>query len=335
MINAAVIGVTGYTGLDSIEILLRHPQAEITYITSSTKEKLAIESVHPKLAGRLKLDVEPLDFDELASRADIALCCLPHKVSMTYVPEILKRGIKVVDFSADYRLKDLEVYEKYYVPHTDPENVKQAVYGLPELYREQIKTALLVANPGCFPTSSTLALAPLLRHGWIETQQVIVNSVSGATGAGKKLADGLHFPNLNENIRPYGIGTHRHGPEMEQLASEIAGESVGVLFQPHIGSYDRGILSSIYCRPAKDVSTENLLELFRDFYAEEPFVQVFDSPVSVKDVANTNQCHIHAAAVKGQIVVFAAIDNLVKGASGQAIQNMNIMSGLDETLALR
>ncbi|AQQ71468.1 N-acetyl-gamma-glutamyl-phosphate reductase [Limihaloglobus sulfuriphilus] len=335
MINVAIIGVTGYTGLDSIEILLRHPQAEITYITSSTKEVLPIESVHPKLAGRLKLDVEPLDFDELASRADVALCCLPHKVSMSYVPEILKRGVKVVDFSADYRLKDLSIYEKYYVPHTDPENIKQAVYGLPELYREQIKTASLVANPGCFPTSSTLGLVPLLRNGYVETDTVIVNSVSGATGAGKKLADGVHFPNLNENIRPYGIATHRHGPEMEQIASEAAGKEVSVLFQPHIGSFDRGILSSIYCRPAKEISAQELLELFNGFYADEPFVQVFDSPVSVKDVANTNQCHIHPARVKGQIVVFAAIDNLVKGASGQAVQNMNIMSGFDETLGLK
>lgn len=335
MINVAVIGVTGYTGLDSIEILLRHPEAKITYITSSTSEVLPLASIHPKLAGRLELDVEPLDFDTLAQRADVALCCLPHKVSMSFVPEILKRGVKVVDFSADYRLKDLSVYEQYYVPHTDPGNVAKAVYGLPELYREQIKTAALVANPGCFPTSSTLGLLPLLKNGIIDTSRVIVNSVSGATGAGKKPSDAFHFPNLNENLRAYGVGTHRHGPEMEQLASDIAGRSVGVLFQPHVGSYDRGILSSIYCSPLKDVTAEQISKLYKDFYRDEPFVQVSDEPVSVKDVANTNQCHLYPAVTKGTIVIFAAIDNLVKGASGQAVQNMNIMFGLDETSGLR
>lgn len=335
MIKVAIIGATGYTGIDAIEMILRHPEAQVTYLTASSDTAVPVESVHPRLSGRCGLDIEPLDFDKLAKVADVTLCCLPHKVSMSFVPQMLERGVKVVDFSADYRIKDVEVYEKFYVEHTDVANIEHAVYGLPELYRQQIKTATLVANPGCFPTTSTLGLAPLLKNGLIATDGIVINSVSGATGAGKKLGDGLHFPNLNENLRPYGIGTHRHMPEMEQIAGDVAGEPVTVLFQPHIGSYDRGILSSIYCDPLEHHTTAAmLLELYRDFYRDEPFVQVLSQPPALKNVANTNYCHIHPAVVKGKVVIFSAIDNLVKGASGQAVQNMNIMFGVDERLGL-
>lgn len=334
MIKVAIIGATGYTGLDTIEFLLRHPSAKLTYITASSDKTLPIESVHPRLQGRCELDIEPLDFDKLSERADVALCCLPHKVSMEFVPQMLDRGVKVVDFSADYRIKDVATYEKHYVKHTDTGNIAGAAYGLPELFREDIKNANLVANPGCFPTSSSLAMAPLLKNAVIATDCVVVNSVSGATGAGKKTADGLHFPNLNENLRPYAIGSHRHTPEMEQIASRLAGEEVGVLFQPHIGSFDRGILSSVYCTAKKAISSQELFEMFEAFYKNEPFVQVVSQPPAVKDVANTNYCHLHPAFVKGKVVVFAAIDNLVKGASGQAIQNMNILFGQDERLGL-
>ncbi|MFI4912969.1 MAG: N-acetyl-gamma-glutamyl-phosphate reductase [Sedimentisphaeraceae bacterium JB056] len=334
MIKAAIIGATGYTGIDAIEIILRHPEAELTYLTASSDKSVPVDKVHPRLSGRCDLDIEPLDFDKLASVADVALCCLPHKVSMEFVPQMLNRGVKVVDFSADYRIKDVSVYEKHYVVHTDADNIKRAVYGLPELYREQIKKADLVANPGCFPTTSSLGLAPVLKKGLISSKGIVINSVSGATGAGKKLADGLHFPNLNENLRAYGVGTHRHMPEMEQIASDVAGKPVTVLFQPHIGSFDRGILSSIYCDPKNHITSAELLELYRDFYRDEPFVQVLSQPPAIKDVANTNYCHIYPVAVKGKIVVFSAIDNLMKGASSQAIQNMNIMFGVDERLGL-
>ena len=334
MIKVAIIGATGYTGADSISIILRHPEAELTYLTSSATETIPLTEVHPQFAGRVNLDIEPLNFDILAERADVALCCLPHKVSMSFVPQMLSRGVKVIDFSADYRLKNIEMYEKYYVPHTDKSNIENAVYGLPELYRDEIKNASLIANPGCFPTSAILATAPLLRANLIDTKCIVVNSVSGATGAGKKPGAGLHFPSLNENLRAYGIGTHRHTPEMEEVAGYICNKQVGVLFQPHIGPYDRGILSSIYCDPTKDVTTEELKKLFKDSYKNEPFVQIMDTPSEIKNVASTNYCHIHVAVVKGKIAIFSAIDNLYKGASGQAIQNMNIMFGLDEKMGL-
>lgn len=333
MIRVAIIGATGYTGSESIEFLIRHPQAQVTYLTASSDETVPVWKVHPSLTGRCSLDIEPLNFDKLAQCADVALCCLPHKVSMEFVPQMLQRGVKVVDFSADYRIKDIEMYEKFYVKHTDTANVAKAAYGLPELYRDQIAGKDLIANPGCFPTTASLGLAPLLRAGLIEPT-VVVNSVSGASGAGKKLAAGLHYPNMNENIRAYGVGTHRHMPEMEQVASDMAGKNVSVIFQPHIGPFDRGILSSIYCDPIKSITEEDLINLYREFYANENFVQILNQPPSVKDVAHTNYCHIYPTWVKGKIVVFSAIDNLVKGASGQAIQNMNIIFGLDETLGL-
>jgi len=240
----------------------------------------------------------------------------------------------VVDFSADYRIRNVAIYEKYYVKHTDTANLKHAVFGLPELFREQITGASLVANPGCYPTGAALAIAPLLKDDLIETDLVIVNAVTGTSGAGNKPSGKFHFPNMNENFFPYGIGTHRHMPEIEQIASDVAGKNVTVLFQPHVGPFDRGILSTVYCVPKEKVSNEQLDMLYRDFYAGEPFVQICKNAPAVKDVAGTNYCHIFPAFVKGRIVAFSAIDNLVKGASGQAIQNMNIIFDLDETMGL-
>jgi len=277
-----------------------------------------------------------LDLDKLAGLADVALCCLPHKVSMGFVPKLLDAGLKVIDFSADYRLKNVNVYEQFYnVKHTDTANLARAVFGLPELFREQIKRANLVANPGCFPTGAVLAIAPLLKKGLIETSSIIVNAVTGASGAGKNPSDKFHFPNMSENLFAYGIGTHRHMPEMEQIAGEIAGSDVQTLFQPHVGPFERGILSTVYCQPKKNLSNEELSKLYNDFYADEPFVQICNDAPAVKDVAGTNYCHIFVTCVKGKVVCFSAIDNLVKGASGQAIQNMNIVFGLEETLGLK
>ena len=336
MIRVAIIGASGYTGVESIEIILRHPEAELTYLTALEAECGHAEDVFGKLKGRCDMEIEPLDFDKLTGLADAALCCLPHKVSMEFVPKLLDSGLKVIDFSADYRLKDVEVYEKFYdVKHTDTVNLAQAVYGLPELFREKIEGADLVANPGCYPTSALLGITPLLKEGLIETDSIIVNAVTGVSGAGKNPSTKFHFPNMNENLFAYGIGSHRHMPEMEQIASEIAGTDVQILFQPHAGPFDRGILSTIYCQPQRKTSSEQLAELYRDFYAKEPFVRICRDAPNVKDVAGTNYCHIFATCVKGRVLVLSAIDNLVKGASGQAIQNMNIVFGLKETLRLQ
>lgn len=336
MIRVAIIGASGYTGAESIRFLFRHSEAELTYLTALPEECGAAEEVFPQFRGRCELPIEPLDLDKLSASADVALCCLPHKVSMGFVPKLLAVGVKVIDFSADYRLKDVDVYEEYYqVKHTDTGNLAKAAYGLPELFREQIKDVDLVANPGCFPTGAMLALAPLLKEGLIETESVIVSSVTGTSGAGKNPSSVFHFPNMNENLFAYGIGVHRHMPEMEQIAGEVAGAQVQVLFQPHVGPFDRGILSSIYCRPTQEPQSEKLGELYHAFYKGEPFVQVCQGSPKVKDVAGTNYCHVFPTVVKGQIVVFSAIDNLVKGASGQAIQNMNLLFGVDEMLGLK
>ncbi len=346
MIRVAIIGASGYTGSESIKIILGHSKAKVTYLTALPEECGKVEEIFPQFKGRCELQIEPLDLDKLSELADVAFCCLPHKVSMGFVPKLLDAGLKVIDFSADYRLKNPAVYEKYYsVKHTDTANLKKAVFGLPELFREQIKGKNLVANPGCFPTGMLLATAPLLKEGLIETDLIINNAVTGASGAGKNPSAKFHFPNMNENIFAYGIGTHRHTPEMEQIAGEIAGllgagplgtgKDVQILFQPHVGPFDRGILSSVYCQPKGKTSSEQLLKLYNDFYANEPFVRICSNSPAVKDVAGTNYCHIFPTFVKGMIVSFSAIDNLVKGAAGQAIQNMNIIFGLEETLGLK
>ena len=334
MIRVAIIGASGYTGAESISIILRHSEAELTYLTALPEECGPVGEVFGQFKGRCSLQIEPLDFDKLKGKADVALCCLPHKVSMSFVPKILDLGLKVIDFSADYRLKDVVVYEKFYQKHTDTENLTKAVYGLPELFREKIKGAELIANPGCYPTGALLAVAPLLKEGLIETDSIIVSAITGISGAGRNPSSKFHFPNMNENLFAYGIGTHRHMPEMEQVASEIAGSEVRILFQPHAGPFDRGIFSTVYCQPKGKTSGERLSQLYNDFYAEEPFVQVCGDAPAVKDVAGTNYCHIYLTFVKGKVVVFSAIDNLVKGASGQAVQNMNIIFGLEETLGL-
>jgi N-acetyl-gamma-glutamyl-phosphate reductase len=335
MVRVAIIGASGYTGADSIEIILRHAQAEVTYLTALPEECDHISELFGQFKGRVDLPVEPLNMDVLASKADVVLCCLPHKVSMGFVPQLLDAGCKVVDFSADYRIKDTAVYEKFYqVEHTDHANLKRAVYGLPELYRDQIKQANLIANPGCFPTTALLASAPLLKEDIVETDGVIVNSVTGISGAGKNPNAVFHYPNMNENLFAYGVGTHRHMPEMEQIASEVAGRDVHILFQPHAGPFDRGILSTVYFKPKTKVNSDQLLTLFREFYHGERFVQICQASPNLKHVARTNYCHLFPCMVKDRVVIFSAIDNLVKGASGQAIQNMNLMFGLDESLGL-
>jgi N-acetyl-gamma-glutamyl-phosphate reductase len=336
MIRVAIIGASGYTGSESIKILLGHSQVNLTYLTAIPAECGAVEDVFPQFRGRCDLPIEPLELDKLADLADVALCCLPHKVSMGFVPKLLDAGLKVIDFSADYRLKDVSVYEKYYtVKHTDTGNLEHAVFGLPELFREQIEGANLIANPGCFPTGALLAIAPLLTERLIEVDSIIVNAVTGASGAGKNPSVKFHFPNMNENLFAYGIGTHRHMPEMEQIAGEVAGTDVQILFQPHVGPFDRGIYSTVYSQPKGKMDAEELLQLYDDFYRAEPFVQLRNDAPAVKDVAGTNYCHIFPTCVKDRIVSFSVIDNLVKGASGQAVQNMNILFGLEETLGLK
>ncbi len=333
--RVAILGASGYSALELIKLLLRHPHAEITALTTRHSEPRPVGEVHPSLVGRLDLSLENLPLETVAERADYVFCCLPHGASAASASQLLPLGKKVIDLSADYRLSDPAEYAKWYgLAHADPSNLKDAVYGLPELYRDDVRSASLIANPGCYPTSAILALAPLLDAGLIEPEGIIVDSKSGVSGGGREPKPQFHFPECNESIAAYGVGTHRHMPEIDQILSDAAGKRVEVIFTPHLVPMDRGILSTSYAVPTGATSTEALLSLYREFYAGEPFVRVLTGLPATKHVAGTNFCDLTARVVRGRVVVLSAIDNLIKGASGAAIQNFNLMSGVPETTAL-
>jgi N-acetyl-gamma-glutamyl-phosphate reductase len=291
--------------------------------------------VHPSLNQRLDLNLEDLSPAEVAARAECVFSCLPHGASAAVIPRLLDAGCRVVDFSADYRLNDPEVFAHWYgEKHHDPERLGKVVYGLPELFRGQIAEARLVANPGCYPTSAILALAPLLKARRIEPDGIIVDSKSGVSGAGRTAKLTTHYPECNESISAYNVGRHRHTPEIDQVLSTAAGTKVEVIFTPHLTPMDRGILSTAYSRPAGGATEEQVLQSLRDFYAEEPFVRVVNHFPGTKDCAGTNYCDITARIVRGRVVTISCIDNLIKGASGAAVQNFNLMYGYPETTAL-
>ncbi len=343
-IKAAIVGPTGYTGYYLIDILLRHPEAELTYLASHREQLPDIREVFPALLGRIEEDVaqcRPIEPGALAEEADVVFLALPHKAAMSYAPALLDAGLRVIDLSADYRLADPDLYERVYQqPHDDRDNLTEAVYGLPELNRDQLPGAMLVANPGCYPTAAALAIAPLLSHSLIAHSSIIINAASGTTGAGKSPSDLLHFPNQNESYLAYGkIGGHRHQPEIEQTLSLVAGKPIQALFVPHLLPIDRGILETIYLKPADpDVTEDELFEAYEDAYGDEPFVRIREDLPNVKHVAGTNFCDVTVRLVRreesAQVVVFSAIDNMMKGASGQAVQNMNAVFGMDETAGL-
>jgi N-acetyl-gamma-glutamyl-phosphate reductase len=335
MIRVAILGASGYSALELMKLLLRHREVELTALTTRQTDARPVAEVHPALARRLDLRLENLSPAEVAERADCVFCCLPHGASAAAVAELLPRGKKVIDLSADYRLNDAAEYAKWYgVQHPDPKRLGETVYGLPELYRERIKKAALVANPGCYPTSAILALAPLLRAGAIRPDGIIIDSKSGVSGAGREPKAHLHFPECNESVAAYGVGTHRHMPEIDQVLSDVAGARVEVVFTPHLIPMDRGILTTCYAQPRDEFSDESLLSMLQDFYAREPFVRVSKSLPNTKHVSGTNYCDLAIRAVRGRVVAISAIDNLVKGASGAAVQSFNVMHGFEEKLAL-
>lgn len=336
-IRIVLIGGSGYAGFEVIRWLARHPSAELAAIFGPEGELGPMDEFYPLLSKQVKLSQELFDPEKLAAlEADLAMLCVPHKVAMSYVPDLRAAGLRVIDWSADYRLRDADVYEKWYCPHTDAAGLAEAVYGLPEYYAERIASADLVANPGCYPTCTVLPLAPILKAGLIEPAGIIANAITGISGAGRTPSLKFHFPERNENFEPYGVGGHRHQPEMEQVLGELVGRDVELLFQPHLCPMDRGMLCTIYARPTRDTTAEELTDVLRAAYADAPFVRVRTEPVpATKYVANTNFCDVSATVAKGRVVLFSALDNLIKGASGQAIQNMNLMFGLDETTGLR
>ncbi|HEY2882364.1 MAG TPA: N-acetyl-gamma-glutamyl-phosphate reductase [Pirellulales bacterium] len=337
MVRVAILGATGYTALELIKLLLRHPEVEITALTSRQEGNPQVGSVHPSLVNRLNLPLENLDLDAaaVAKRADCVFGCLPHGVTAEIVPEFLKTGVKFVDFSADYRLDDGATFKQWYgEEHPDAARLGKTVYGLPELFREQIKSAQLVANPGCYPTSAILPLTPLVKAGLIETNDIIVDSKSGVSGAGRTPKLTTHFPECNESVSAYNVGRHRHTPEIEQIVRRATGKELSIIFTPHLIPMDRGILTTAYSKPIGSVSEETLFKTLREFYANEKFVRVVDHLPGTKDTTDTNFCDITVRVVRGRVLTISCLDNMIKGAAGAAVQNFNLLFGFKESTAL-
>jgi N-acetyl-gamma-glutamyl-phosphate reductase len=335
MITVAILGATGYTALEAIKLLLRHPDAKIVAVTSRQEGRPPISTIHPSLVGRLELPLEDLGPDEVGKRADCVFSCLPHCASAEIVPQVLAAGAKVIDFSADYRLDDAATYLEWYGhEHPDAARLGATVYGLPELFRSRIAGASLVANPGCYSTSAILPLAPLVKSGLFHLDDVIIDSKSGVSGAGRSPKLMTHFPECNESMSAYNVGRHRHTPEIEQVIGRHAGTRPEVIFTPQLAPMDRGILSTIYVRPKQPIAEAAVMKLLRDAYAGERFVRVVDHLPATKDTVDTNFCDITARVVRGRVLLISCLDNLVKGAAGAAVQNFNCVFGLPETAGL-
>lgn len=339
MLRVAIIGGSGYTGLELLRILAGHPKVRVTAVTSRAYKDTPVSEV-PCFRGfyeGLKF-TEPEDFKGI--KADIAFSALPHSVSQEAVPGLLKAFGRVIDLSADFRLKDEAEYRTWYGEHKSPWLLKEAVYGLPELNREEIKKARLVANPGCYPTGAILALAPLIKRGLLSPDSIIIDSKSGVSGAGRKAALETSFVEVAGGFKAYKVGCHRHTPEIEQGLSSLAGgaDGVKIVFTPHLIPISRGILTTAYAELKRHVSTDRLIGLYDEFYKGERFIRMLPEAQfpDVGNVRRSNYCDIgiYSDAGKKRVIVISAIDNLVKGASGQAVQNMNIMAGFKETLSL-
>jgi N-acetyl-gamma-glutamyl-phosphate reductase len=336
MTKIAILGGSGYTAAELMKILLRHPAAELIAVTSRQQETPLVAEMHPSLAGRIALRSETFNADRLIARGiECAFSCLPHGASMSTLPALLERGVRVIDLSADYRLRDPNVYAQWYgESHPDLAHLAQAVYGLPEIYGDEIVTAHLVANPGCYPQTAILGLAPLVAGKHIDLQRIIVDSKSGVSGAGRNPKAAYHFPECNESVSAYNVGRHRHTPEIDQVLSDVAAQPVEVIFTPHLIPMNRGIFTTIYATPQRSFSEPQLLELYRTYYGHTPFVRVFEHLPATKDCADTNFLDLTVRVVRGSLVILVCEDNLIRGASGVAVQNFNRMYGHDERTAL-
>lgn len=335
MIRVGIVGATGYTALELFRILLRHPGARIVRATSRGDTGQAISSVHPALRQCTDLTLVEFDADDFAAQVDCAFCCLPHAAASPIVKQLLARGVRTIDFSADYRLGSRAEFEQIYqATHADPERLGSVPYGLPELFADRIRTAALVANPGCFPTSVILPLAPLLKAELVEPNDVIVDSKTGVSGGGRTPKLGFHFPECNESVAAYGVGTHRHRPEMESIVERWVGARPQILFTPHLIPMDRGILSTIYVRLRHGVDASTIVDCWRGRFGAAPFIRLTEALPATKDVCGTNYCDLAVRRSGDRCVIVSAIDNLIKGASGAAVQNFNLMFGFDEATAL-
>lgn len=337
MIRAGIIGVTGYSGEELVAVLLNNPEVRLTCVTSRLDKPVRLAQMYPRFEKRTDVMCRNLDVDEVSRECDVVFLALPHTIAMGIAPKLVKSGKKVIDLSADYRLP-VELYEKWYkTAHLDKDNIKNAVYGLPELNRDKIRKAVFIANPGCYPTSVALGLLPAIKLIAKTGTDIIVDSKSGASGAGRKSSSPLLYCDVDENFKSYKENAHQHIPEMEMVLSGAAGAAVQINFTPHLLPVRRGILSTIYVPHKGLPAAEELHALYKDFYAKEPFVRVralgSEMP-QLYDVVGTNYCDIGIKVARGMLIIVAVIDNLLKGASGQAAQNMNIMFGLDEKAGL-
>lgn len=338
MVRVAIAGASGYTGFELLRILCRHPRATVTTITSRANAGEALADVYPSLRGHCDLIFQDTTPEILTADADLVFTALPHQAAMEIIPELLNRGVKVVDLSADFRFRDPAVYQAWYQEHTAPDLLAESVYGLPELYREAIARARLVGNPGCYPTSILLAAAPLLVHHLVDPQSLIADSKSGVSGAGRGLSLSTHFCEVNDGFRAYKVAEHRHTPEIEQELSVLAGRQVRISFTPHLVPMSRGILSTLYAQLRAGVTAEQVRDAYHDLYDGERFIRLcppgkFPSTLQVR---GTNYCDLawKVDPRTGRVVVVSVIDNLTRGASGQAVCNMNIMNGFDEDCGL-
>jgi N-acetyl-gamma-glutamyl-phosphate reductase len=338
MTRVAVVGATGYAGAELVRILAGHPRVELTVLTSRQFEGMRFDQVYPSLSGIVDLVCEAFAAERICQQADVVFMALPHRLAMTFAPEILKAGKRVIDLSADFRFNDALIYEAAYQPHTAKELLESTVYGLSEIYHEQIQSANLVGNPGCYPTSVLLPLIPLIRAGLLDVRTLIADSKSGVSGAGRSLAMTSHYCEVNESFKPYKVTLHRHNPEMDMVLSREARQPVSVTFVPHLVPMTRGMLTTIYATPSRSIRPADISDCYRAAYSQRPFIRVRPEkkPPDTLHVRGTNYCDIGFALddLNNRLILMSAIDNLVKGASGQAVQNMNIMLGLDEKAGL-
>jgi len=338
VIRVGIYGGSGYTGQELLRLLCGHPGAKVVAATSRRFAGVPVADVYPVFSGRTDLAYTDTSPEEMASVVDLVFLALPHGVSMEVVPRFLGAGRKVIDLSADFRIRDAASYEAWYGRHTAAGMIPEAVYGLPELYRDRIRTSRLVANPGCYPTSIILGLAPVLRSRWVETGSVIADSKSGVSGAGRDPQIASLFCEVDGGFKAYKVGRHRHTPEIEQELSLLAGSEMKISFTPHLLPVKRGILSTVYAKLQRDVTGEDATALYREFYRDEPFVRVCRAGQfpNLSSVVGSNYCDIGVTVDPRtrRIIVVSVIDNLIKGASGQAIQNMNLMCSLEEGTGL-
>ncbi|MDD3839851.1 MAG: N-acetyl-gamma-glutamyl-phosphate reductase [Clostridia bacterium] len=340
MIKASIIGATGYSGMELVRLLYTHPKVSIYKLVSKTYKDKHFSNIYPNFKNILDIKCSQMDIQDIGINSDVIFTCLPHGISQQVIKKLYKYNKVIIDLSGDFRYDNGNLYKEWYgIKHECPDILANAVYGLPELYRNKIKKACLIGNPGCYPTSSILGIAPLALNKLIDNKNIIIDSKSGATGAGRSVSQAMHFCECDENFKAYKVASHRHTSEIEQEISKMLNIDTVLSFTPHLLPIKRGILTTIYCNLMEDMSSQQIINLYRDFFQKEPFVRIYenDSFPELKNVVYSNFCDIGIKVDDrtNKVIIISTIDNLVKGAAGQAVQNMNIIFGFEETCGLK